>query len=55
MTYGVFYVATREAKIFAGIQDELIATLDNFDDAIMIANSETYLDELHEGYVVRSI
>ena len=55
MTYGVFYLATREAKVFAGMEDELIASFDNFDDAIMMANSETYLDEMHEGYVVRSL
>lgn len=55
MTYGVYYVATREAKLFAGMQDELIATFNNFDDALDMANSETYLDESHDGYVVRSI
>ena len=54
MTYGVYYVATREAKTFAGMQDELIATFNNFNDAVDMANSETYLDEMHDGYVVRS-
>ena len=54
-TYGVFYVATLEAKRFANMQDELIATFDNFDDAIMMANSETCLDEMHEGFVVRNL
>jgi len=55
MTYGVFYVATREAKTFAGMQDELIATFNNFNDAVDMANSETYLDEMHDGYVVRNL
>ena len=55
MTYGVYYVATREAKTFAGMQDELIATFNNFNDAVDMANSETYLDEMHDGYVVRNI
>jgi len=54
-TYGVFYTATREAKVFAGMQDELIATFNNFEDAIFMANSETQLDEMHDGYVVRAI
>lgn len=55
MTYGVYYVATREAKTFAGMQDELIATFNNFNDAVDMANSETYLDEMHDGYVVRNL
>ena len=36
------------------MQDELIATFNNFNDAVDMANSETYLDEMHDGYVVRS-
>ena len=56
MNYGVYYVATREAKIFAGMQDELIATFEKFEDAIMLSNAEAcHLDEMHDGYVVRPI
>ena len=39
---------------YVGMQDELIATFNNFNDAVDMANSETYLDEMHDGYVVRS-
>tara|TARA_R100000935_G_scaffold2113_1_gene6179 strand:+ start:5365 stop:5592 length:228 start_codon:yes stop_codon:yes gene_type:complete len=53
MNYEVYYAVTREAKIFANMEDELMATFEKFDDAMQYANSECGLDEMHTGYVVR--
>ena len=53
MNYEVYYAVTREAKIFANMEDELMATFENFKDAVYYANYECGLDEMHSGYVVR--
>tara|TARA_R100000935_G_scaffold47970_1_gene72244 strand:- start:47 stop:319 length:273 start_codon:yes stop_codon:yes gene_type:complete len=53
MNYEVYYEVTREARIFANMEDELMATFENFNDAVYYANSECGLDEMHSGYVVR--
>jgi len=54
MNYEVYYAVTREARIFANMEDELMATFETFKDAVYYANSECGLDEMHSGYVVRS-
>lgn len=56
--YGVFYKVTRNGKLFAGLNDELIEKFTNHDDAMGCCESLNmggYLDELHSGYVVRFI
>jgi len=58
MMYGVFYKTTKNARIFAGLKDELIAEFDNFEEAksaCEVENMGGYLDELHSGYVVRPL
>ena len=57
-TFGVFYKATSQGKIFAGLKDELIEKFDNLEDALEFCSHENiagYLDELHSGYVVKRI
>ena len=56
--YGVFYKATRNGKLFAGLKDELIEKFTNHNEAMSCCESLNmggYLDELHSGYVVRFI
>jgi hypothetical protein len=56
--FGVFYKVTRQGKIFAGLNDELIEKFNNLEDAREFCSHENmagYLDELHSGYVVRKL
>jgi len=56
--FGVFYKVTKEGKIFAGLNDELIEKFDNIEDAREFCSHENmagYLDELHIGYVVKKL
>ncbi len=56
--YGVFYKTTKNARIFAGLKDELIEKFDNIEDAREFCSHENmagYLDELHIGYVVKKL
>jgi len=58
MMYGVFYKTTKNARIFAGLNDELIEKFDNIEDAREFCSHENmagYLDELHIGYVVKKL
>lgn len=53
--WAVVYVATKEAKLFAGIKNQTIAAFYSQNDAIIFCdgcNMGDYLDELHIGYRV---
>ena len=53
--WAVVYVATKEAKLFAGIKNETISAFHSQLDAINCCdacNMGEYLDELHIGYRV---
>ena len=56
--WGVYYVASRNAKIFCGAKDELEYAFHSQLDAIKCcqsANIGERLDELHIGYRVRPL
>jgi hypothetical protein len=53
--YGVYYVPTREGKLFAGLKSELQDAFKSQDDAIAVCDSMNmcgWLDEMHIGYRV---
>jgi hypothetical protein len=55
VAYGVYYVPTKEGRLFAGIDRELIAVFDEQTQAISYCKSVNMggkLDELHIGYSV---
>jgi hypothetical protein len=56
--YGVFYVATERARIFAGVKDELLKKFSSFEEAQIYCDSCNiggYLDDLHIGFRIRPI
>ena len=55
VAWGVYYVPTRQGKIFAGLKPELVYAYWSQDDAnesCRVENMGGTLDELHYGYVV---
>jgi hypothetical protein len=53
--FAVVYVATKQAKLFAGVKNETIAAFHSQLEAIAYCDScnmGNYLDELHIGYRV---
>jgi hypothetical protein len=58
VAWGVYYVPSREGKIFAGLKPELVNAYWSQEDAnenCRIENMGGTLDELHYGYVVYSM
>ena len=53
--WAVVYVATKQAKLFAGVKNETVQCFKSQSDAIAFCDSKNlggYLDELHIGYRV---
>ena len=56
--WGVYYMPTKEGRIFAGLKPELVEEFDNKDDAFMMCehyNQCGALDEMHYGYDVKAV
>jgi len=56
--WGVYYIPTKQGRIFANMVEELVATLDTQDEAFEVCEAENMggrLDEMHSCYEVRQI